>query len=669
MRHKGKINFYYKIMKFFFYLIFSFIFTGILSAKNDPTEFKKIFEKANNHFLNQEYNKALPLFLKLDSIQPNNNNINFKIGLCYFNSPSDRTKSVPYFEKAVKNISEKYNKRKSTETAAPLIAIYYLAKSYHLNYNFDDAIDYFIQFRKYVPDSNLDQIDDINRNIQMSNNAKMYVSAPIQITIDNLGGVINTKYGEYAPVISADESTLIFTSRRPESTGGKQTENGKYFEDIYISNKINGEWTTPVKISVNINTPKHEASVGLSVDGQRLLLYKDDGMGGNLYTSSLIGDEWSIPQRLSDNVNSKSCEPSASISADGTILYFTSDRKGGYGGRDIYQSVRLPNGDWSLPANLGPSINTPYDEDGPFIHPDGKTLFFSSKGHNSMGGFDVFFTVKNTDGSWEKPFNIGYPVNTTDDDIYYVLSADGKRAYYSSSQEGGYGEKDIYMITFIEQKETPLALVKGNIFTKDMKVPNNLEIVVTDNETGEIVGIYTPNSKTGTYLFILPPGGNYNVSYEAVGYLFKSENIFVPEDANYFEVNKSIDMSPIDVGEILVLKNIFFDLGKSSLSPTSNVELDKLYQLMIKNPNMKIEISGHTDHKGKDEINNRISKERAQAVVDYLINKNIKKDRLTAQGYGSKKPVLPNTYPNGTDNEDAMKTNRRVELTIVSMEE
>ncbi|MBA3901434.1 MAG: OmpA family protein [Bacteroidetes bacterium] len=284
-----------------------------------------------------------------------------------------------------------------------------------------------------------------------------------------------------------------------------------------------------------------------------------------------------------------------------------------------------------------------------------------------MGGFDVFFSTMDENGKFQKPVNLGYPVNTTDDDIYYVLSADGKRAYYSSSQEGGFGEKDLYQLNFVEHKEIPLALIKGIILDAYGNVPP-VEIYVTDNETEEIIGIYTPNSKTGKYLIILPPGANYNISYEADGYLFKSENIDVPMEANYFEINKSIDLQPIEVGHKVVLNNIFYDFAKSTLRTISKVELEKLYSLLEKNPSLKVEISGHTDHIGSNEMNIKLSQERAQSVVDYITNKGMDKSRMIAKGYGSSNPVAKNKNEDGSDNEKGMQLNRRVELKVVSFE-
>lgn len=627
----------------------------------------KAFAKANELMLKQNYQLAIKYFTIADSLDPNNANINFKLGYCYLNSLNAKKKAEPHLIKAVQNISSKYKENSYKERGAPSIAWFYLGQAYHFNNKFDQAIEAFNKFREYINPKDLNIASEINRQIEYCINGKILTEAPVAMEVKNLGKNINTPYPEYAPVISADESVLIFTSRRNNSTGGKIADDGGYFEDIYISYNINGEWSKPQSIGPNINTEGHEATIGLSVDGQQLFIYKDDNGDGNIYYSKLEGDIWQVPVKLNENINSKSWETHASISSDGNTLYFTSDRKGGYGGRDIYFSRKLPNGEWGLPINLGPKINTPYDEDGPFIHPDNRTLFFSSKGHNSMGGFDVFISIKDENGNWSQAMNMGYPLNSSDDDVFYVLSADGKRAYYSSFKDDGYGEKDLYMASFTEFKEKPLALVKGTVKDAYGNVPKDVVIIVTDNETGETIGTYIPNSKTGNYLFILPPGANYNISYEAEGYLFKSENIDIPEDADYFQINKAIELETIQIGSKIVLNNIFFDFDKTTLRDISKVELEKLTKLLTQNPKITVEISGHTDAKGNEDYNLKLSQGRAQAVVNYLINQGIDKNRMVAKGYGKSNPIAPNYNPDGTENPEGMQLNRRVELKVTGI--
>lgn len=643
------------------------------SQKQDNTaEAKKLFNQAEVEFLNEKYSTALPLYLKIDSLLKNHNNVHYKIGLCYLNAPIDKTQAIPYLEKAVKNTAASANEDVFDTKSAPVDAYYYLGHAYHLNYQLNNALNMFQKFKTFLnPTIDAKGIEETDYQMQLVENAKELVSSPVSIKVENLGPNINSPYADYSPVVTADESTIFYTSRRPGTTGGgMDEEDGKYFEDIYYSNKKDSaNWNIAANIGPPLNTNANDATIGVSVDGQRLLLYRDDNGDGNIYSSILRGGSWSTPEKLSENINSQLWEPSASISADGTRLYFASNRDGGFGGRDIYMSKMLPNGNWSKAVNLGPNINTKYDDDAPYIHPDGVTLFFSSMGHRSMGGFDIFFSVMDPkQETFAPPVNIGYPVNSTDDDIFYAPSADNKRAYYSSFKAGGFGEKDIYMITFPEQRETPLTVYKGTIKSADGKPATNVEITVIDNETGLLVGTYYPNSKTGNYLFILPPGGNYNISYQADGYLLQSANMNVPKDSTYSLINTFIELKPITVGQRVTLKNLFFDYNKATLRPTSKTELDKFYELLNTKPKLVVEIAGHTDSKGNDEFNMKLSKDRAQAVVDYMIKKGINKKRMTAVGYGETKPIAKNQKADGKDDVEGMQLNRRVEYRILSTE-
>jgi outer membrane protein OmpA-like peptidoglycan-associated protein len=398
-----------------------------------------------------------------------------------------------------------------------------------------------------------------------------------------------------------------------------------------------------------------------------ILIYKDDNGDGNIYSTTLNGDKWSQPVKLNENINSIYWEPSAFISADGNTIYFSSNRPGGYGGRDLYTCKKLPGGDWAKAVNMGPKINTQFDEDAPFIHPDGITLYFSSNGHTTMGGFDIFTTQLSGDGTWSEPLNVGYPINTTDDDIYYVVSPDSRSAYFSSFRKEGLGEKDNYLATFPDRAETPLTVMKGTVIDETGKPAKNVEITVSDNVTGEVIGVYHTNSKTAQFLFILTPGKNYNVTYESDNHLFYSENMEIPANTNYYVIKRAIIMAPIVIGSKITLNNIFFDFDKATLRDLSNVEIKNLVRLMNNNPRLKVEISGHTDSKGSDAYNMKLSQARAQSVVSSLEANGISKNRMQAKGYGKHMPASPNTNPDGTDNPVGRQLNRRVELKIIGI--
>jgi outer membrane protein OmpA-like peptidoglycan-associated protein len=635
--------------------------------------FSTVYHEGNAQqmtYAKEGYSVALPLLLDLNRQDPTNMNVAFKIGVCYLSSRRERLQSIPYFTKAITVTTDNYKGSSFKEKKAPFLAYQFLGDAYHLNYQFDKAIETYETYRKLLVAKEMDNkevIKDIDRRIAMCKTGKALVAAPKKVKIQNLGKTVNSTFADYSPVLSADQQTMLFTSRRPGSTGGKLDDEGNYMEDIYMSMKTNTGWTQAVGIGSPINTDANEATVGISPDGQTILIYKDDNGDGNIYTTMLDGDTWTTPVKLNENINSKYWEPSACMSADGNTLYFVSNRPGGFGGRDLYTSKRSPEGDWSKAVNMGPTINTPFDEDAPFIHPDGVTLSFSSNGHNTMGGFDVFTSLLSDDGTWSEPLNVGYPINTTDDDIFYVLTPDNRKAYFTSFREGGVGEKDIYSVNFLDRKETALTLMKGIVNDESGKPAKDVMITVTDNETGEVVGVYHTNKKTGKFLFILTPGKNYNITYQAAKHLFYSENMDIPKQSNYYEINRAVNLNPIVVGSKIVLNNIFFDFDKATLRKASNVELKNLVLMLKSNPNLKVEISGHTDSKGDAAYNQKLSDERAQAVVASLEKAGIPADRMKAKGYGKTMPVAANQKANGTDNPDGRQQNRRVELKVTEM--
>ena len=382
---------------------------------------------------------------------------------------------------------------------------------------------------------------------------------------------------------------------------------------------------------------------------------------------------------MSNAINSEYNEGAPTFSSDGQYIIFVGCETGakgdyqyggdriGYGSCDLFYSQN--NGsNWSKPVNLGPKINTELDDRAPFIHPDGVSLFFSSNGHETMGGFDIFQATDLGEEGWSTPENIGYPINTPEDDISYATSVDGKRSYYASKKEGGKGENDIYLITIPKPSVQPMTVLVGEFTTGDEggSIPKDAEIIVKDNETNEIYGIYKPNQKTGKYLFILPPDKNYNITYNAEGFLFKSENVIIPKNSAYQSIKKVIKLAPIKANESIVLNNVFFDYESFELTKDSRSELNKLFNLLTNNPSIKVEIQGHTDSKGLKSFNKKLSQKRAESVRKYLVKKGINKNRVTAVGYGENQPIAKNTNSDGSDNEEGRALNRRIELKILS---
>ena len=627
------------------------------------------------------YKQALAEYLQANAFNPNCALLNFRMAVCYYNTPAQRVMGLTYCEKAVKLLP----------TVDPMVQ-FYLGRLYHLQAQWDNAIT---AYRAYLatlnsnPTDNRDKIADMNRKIQECINGKEFQKDPQRVFIDNLGSVVNTGDPEYTPLITADESEMLFTSRRSSSTGGLKDPDNQFFEDLYQTNYVNGAWTPPVNMGKPINSDDHDATAGLSPDGQKLYVYRPTH-GGDLFECQLKGAVWTDPERMNKNINSDGHESSVSLSFDGKKLYFISDKEGGLGNRDIWVSNMDPKGKWGPSTDIGAPINTMYGEEGVFVHPDGKTIYFSSQGHNSMGGYDIFKS-EFKDGKWGEPVNMGWPINGPDDDVFFVISANGKHGYYASNKSDGHGEKDIYKITFlgpekplalssednllagiaqpvktveaakpVEIKTANVTILKGTVTDKATKLPLGAQIEIVDNELNQPVATFTANSSTGKYLVSLPSGKNYGIAVKMDGYLFHSENFDIPVVATYQEVTKDVELEKIAVGSTIVLRNVFFDYNKYSLKPESYTELDRLVKIMQDNPSIRIELSGHTDSRGSDEGNQKLSENRAKSCVDYLISKGIAADRLEYKGYGETKPIDTN------DTEEGMANNRRTEFKILS---
>jgi hypothetical protein len=563
-------------------LLFSSLTT--FSQSFSKAKFKEYFTQGNLMMMDNFYDTAVRTFLTLHKFDPANANINYKIGVCYLHLPAQKSKSIPFLVNAIRQTTGTYREDEPGEKNAPEDALYYLGQAYHYTYQFDEAIAQFNKFREIVGKWNLNLVKDIDHWIEVSKNAKELTSKPVDCTITNLGDSVNSEFADYSPVISADESMLAFTSRRM-GTGGpdNKTIDDSYFEDIWVCSRSEyGTWRKAKGISRIINTDGNEATIGLSADGQQLYVYRDDNGDGNIYISKLDGDFWNAPYKMdASNVNSTKWEPSACISADGNTLYFVSNRSGGFGGRDIYQCHRLPNRSWSEPENLGPTINTPYDEDAPFIHPDGVTFFFSSTGHNSMGGFDIYYSTKVANNVWTKPVNMGYPINTTDDDIYFVTSSDGRRAYYASFRPEGKGEKDIYMVSMPKPFVKSVAILVGWLKNRDGSfIPQNSLVTVTSSKGA--VTSSKPNEASGKFIQSLFPGQEYEISIETNGNKVFYDKFFLPMDSSYLNLGRGFFKRTIYLGDTTRL----FSMNKVSdtTSRTNSSEMEGRI-LLSENPN------------------------------------------------------------------------------------
>ncbi|MBL8002016.1 MAG: PD40 domain-containing protein [Flavobacteriales bacterium] len=528
------------------------------NAQGENTSFNWKFEEASKLMEEKLFNQAAELWTELVTSQPENANLNWKLGSSYMSSYNQKGKALPYLQKASDLRTDKYGGFNSAgydpfdpnEKNAPVEVDYWLGRAYHLNGQFDKADQYYDKF--LVETESKHNLSGLaKRGKEQTANARQHGTSPKPYQVSNVGKVINSEYPDFSPVVSVDGNAIFFTSRRvrPDSSNSGVIDDvaGMAYEDIYVSYKDrNGVWQTPELL--NVSAQGHEATVNVSADGQTLYIFRDDNGDGNLYESKLVGELWSDPVLIGSDVNTKSWETHCALTADGSTLYFISDRKGGQGGRDIYRVVKLPNGEWSKAQNIGPVLNTPYDEDGVFIHPNGRTMYFSSTGHNSMGGFDIFMTEMDEAGNWSKPENLGVPINTVDDDAFFVTTADGRRGYFSSDQISGYGEKDIYFVDLPESMEADgLTVLKGFIIPPPGEtLPPSTILYVTDKATGEVKA-YKPRQRDGVYVAILPPCKEYNLDYRVNDVTVHTEDIFVECESTYQEINKEIYLNPVSL--------------------------------------------------------------------------------------------------------------------------
>ncbi len=452
---------------------------------------------------------------------PNDADFNYKMGFALLNTKGREKESIKYFKKAKNLSNSKSTKSKYIESA------FQLARAYKASYLFVAALEELSNLKQEIEKNEL-LTTIVDREILKCEHGQRLFENKINFTITNLGDSINSKYQDHSPVISADESILIFTSRRPNGWDEEIDDDGNFNEDIFFSEKKDGKWTKPKSIGLNINTEKHEASIGLSIDGQELFIYKDDDYG-SIYMSTFEKGEWGKPVKLGENINTEDRETHASLSADGKYLYFTSDRPGGFGGLDIYVSEKLRNGAWGPARNLGNAVNTKYNEEGPYIHPDGKTLYFSSKGHENLGGYDIFKATKTEFGTWTKAENIGYPINTVGNDVFYMPTADGQRAYYSSQKNKNEKDNDLFLITLDSVKRSDITVMVGTVFTKCSEDVPNVSITIKDTETQESYKV-RPNHKNKRFIFIAKWGKTYKISVKLGNDYIFTDQLTIPVD-------------------------------------------------------------------------------------------------------------------------------------------
>ncbi|MBI5219725.1 MAG: PD40 domain-containing protein [Bacteroidia bacterium] len=539
-----------------------------------------------------------------------------------------------------------------------------LAKAQYLSAKYDEAEKSITVFLA-KKDLKQDVIDEAGLLMKKCDFSIEAIKNPVPFEPESLGDSINSEYDDYWPYLTADDQILVFTrdiSKRKNEFSLMRTGQ----EDIYISRKVNGVFSKAKSIGPPINTEHNEGSECISVDGQYLFFTgcgRIDGEGDcDIYLSKRTGNLWSKPVNLGPPVNTGKWESTPSLSADGKTLYFATNRKGGKGRMDIWTATLSKDGGFNAPVNLGDSINTPEDEFAPFIHPDGKTLYFASNGGIGLGGFDVYITRKDSLGKWSKPVNLGYPINTNKDEIGLIVDSKSDMAILASDRFGG-RLCDLYSFDLYKKvKPIITTYVKGIVFNAVTKQKLKTKLELYDIDAQKMVAEAVSNETTGEYLVCLPIGKNYGFCVSKEGYMFYSENFSLKDHKDTSKPYiMDIALQPIQVDNKVILKNIFYEFNSYELKPESKVELDNLIFFMQSNALVKIEISGHTDNIGTKAYNQKLSENRSKSVYIYLIEHGIPKDRLSYKGYDFSIPVAPN------DTEEGRAQNRRTEFKIVSL--
>jgi outer membrane protein OmpA-like peptidoglycan-associated protein/tetratricopeptide (TPR) repeat protein len=708
---------------------------------------------------------------KLLTLRPESSNYNYRKGFIILNSRNDFENAMKYLEKAVVNVKNNYDMYSAKETNAPSDSYYHLARCYHLDYQLDKAIEYYNLFIKNSSKKS-ELIDKAKLGITQCEVAKELIKTPKSAKVKNLDKPINTEYPEYSPVVSFDGKSLYYTSRRPWENG--ETESFRdpklyqYPEDIYLSTLLgNSQWSEGKRLEFCVDNV-NEATISVSLDEKRIYAYQDVSGNGDIFQSEFKDNKFQILEILEQKgINTDFWETHCTVTPDGNNIYFVSERPGGYGGRDIYRIVRMMDGSWSEPINLGPKINTKYDEDSPFLAIDNKTMYFASNGPKSIGGFDIFVTVRDEDNNWSEPINLGVPINSTGDDIFYTTTIDGLRGYITSQRKGGFGEKDIYEIDNDYMgvqnvavltgtmhvlgnaeitDETHVLLTCSNCLEKNVRIPvrqrdgafvqvlekckdyeitymkNNSEVIksekfnttchkkyeeinkevwiadydltgaVRDRETnlpieGVKVDIY--NKADGKLLESLTTNAegrfastllddkfygdviDYEFKFSAPKYLTISSELrdTLKENIN-FEKNLFMDINKagLDVGKVLELNPIYFDLDKYDIRPDAEIELNKIVKIMNENSTMKIELGSHTDCRASAAYNLKLSDLRAKASAEYIRKRITNPKRIYGKGYGESKLINDCACEGEVESpcsEEEHALNRRTEFRIV----
>ena len=627
----------------------------ISQTKEEKKEFKKKFLEAEYFFLLEEYEEAGFLYTELLKSDPDNANLKFLAGASYLSIPGQKAKSIPYLEGAIQNISPSYREGSYKERNAPKECMFALGRAYHINYQLELAQEYYEKFKTVMQIRNVAEIEYINKQIKSIALARNMIKDTVDISINSMfdGGPGNAS--RYSAVYAEKDSLLIYMSRRP------------FYSAIMMTKLENGSWTKPETINGQIKIDGKLKLCSVSYDGKDLFISKKEHYNSELFHSEFKNGKWTKATPLPENINTIFNETHAVLSKDKNTLFFTSDKPGGFGAMDIYVAKRKAGGPWEEPENIGKPVNSIYSEETPFLTGDSKTLYFSSMSHATMGGFDIFYTNKLPSGSWSYPANLGFPISGMDDDLHYQPINNGKQAIYSGNSIF-FPVNDIAIISSDSINPKSSIALKGKIVPDDNGIMEpGTQIQLLDQTTKELVAETTPVDSTGEYNFDVPVG-DYELIVESSGYDTLKEDISILSQHTAKEINIENTLIPDDVasGEYVISKNILFGFDKYELSDDAKFELEKLYSIMAGNPEMMLELTGHTDSKGSANYNLRLSNNRSQAVVNYMVSRGISKERFISNAVGEKNNIAINENPDGSDNPEGRKYNRQVELKILN---
>lgn len=642
-------------MRFLTFYILLIACSQLLAQPALSTKSKKAIEfytAADNFRVRGQYKQAIDLLTQAIEKDTDFVEAYFRLGQTY--------KSLKQYDKAIDNFTTGLNKTKDERLKRPFW--YELGEVCFASGNYERSSELLTAYiQGEVPSmQNKARFDNAKRMIDNAAFAQKNKELAAHYKQRVLSDTVNCFVMQYFPVLTADQQTLIFTRR----VGHKNSDD----EDIVISHKnAQGQWSAPLSISSNINTELNEGTSTISADGRKLIFTScvgRDGWGScDLYETKKNGDTWTLPKNLGPNVNSPDWESQPSLSADGRTLYFVSDRRGGFGRRDIWVSTQDAKGNWTRARNAGNDVNTAYDEISPFIHVNNRTLYFASNGLTGYGGYDIYYKERDEKGKWSESINMGAPINNHEDQFSLFVTADGAKAYYSheSLDENGQSFSRLYetLVPEAQRIKRSSNFVKGVVRDKETKETVQAFIELIDIERDTLEALTQSDSINGEYLMVLTKGTKYALYINKEHYLFQSLSFdYSVEDTNE-PVIIDIELERIRKGASTVLNNIFFDFNKFDIKAESFSELDKVVRFLRDNPTVKIEIGGHTDNIGSAEYNLQLSQKRADSVVDYLLKKNIPQNRVLSKGFGSLNPIALNTTEVGK------KLNRRIEFRVL----